>query len=441
MWNTVCAGGTQPKVFSKEGRIHFECVKGDMYLTDMSNTHGHTNMVTECAWHPSKNTFFASSALDSTVRVWDLAGRLVGLDRQLGHKSLHKARNSNYTKIGVNSCAWAPNGNYILGGCSDGSIQMWETLKGNSLQPKIVNFNAHKGEITGFKFFADNEKFLSRSHDGTLKLWDLRSMTQPIFTWNLPCSNYKNQIDLSPDENFIITGTSPDNKESKSYLKIISTSNYEEIASIPYKKPIIAVKWNKEFNQIFIGSADNTIKVLFRPHLSSEGVLKCLRKIPKINDKNELIMNKPIITPYSLSQFRINYAGKDKVFQRLREDPLISHKPKEPLFDPGKDGRMSGINTVTQYILRSIHAKARPEDDPREALISYNPEADKNPEWVTPAYSKTQPKPLFDYTVETHEEREYLDKNPAPKCKSCGLKFCTCSKRRTGDDPVFSIEK
>ena len=93
-------------------------------MADMNNTHGHTNMVTECAWHPFSHGIFLSSSLDSTVRVWDLAGRLVGLDRQLGHKTLHKARNFNYTKVGVDACAWAPNGNIIVGGCNDGSIQL-----------------------------------------------------------------------------------------------------------------------------------------------------------------------------------------------------------------------------------------------------------------------------------------------------------------------------
>ena len=437
----ICAGGTQAKVFSKEGRLHFECVKGDMYLADMNHTHGHTNMVTECSWHPNNFTYFLSSSLDSTVRVWDLEGRLVGLDRQLGHKSLHKARSTNFTKVGVDSCTWAPNGNFVIGGCNDGSIQLWETTKGNSTQPKLVKFNAHSAEITALKFFSDSQKLFSRSHDGTLKLWDLRNFNQSVFSWNLECANYKNQIDLSPDEQFVITGTSPDEKGADSYLKVISTVTYEEKASVVHEKPVIAVKWNAEFNQIFTGSADCNVRVFFRPRISMGGVLDCLKRKVKIGSTNEIVMDKPVITPYSLSQFRVNYASKDKLFQKLREDPVASYKPKEPLFDPGIDGTMSGINTVTQYILRSIHAKARPDDDPREALISYNIEASKNPEWVTPAYSKTQPKPIFDHTVETHEERDFLDKSLVQKCRSCGLKLCSCAKRRTGNDPIFSVEK
>lgn len=437
----ICAGGIQPKVFSKEGRLHFECVKGDMYMADMANTHGHTNMVTECLWHPLKPTYFLSSSLDSTVRVWDLEGRLVGLDRQLGHKTIHKSRNSNYTKIGVDCCAWAPNGNLIFGGCRDGSIQLWETNKGNSVQPKLSNYKAHQGEITSLKVFADNERLISRSQDGTLKLWDIRHFSQPIYSWILPCCNYKIQVDLSPDERFIVTGTSPEDRENESYLAIVSTSNYEIVSQIPYEKPIIAVKWHKEFNEIFIGSADAELKVLFKPRVSQGGVIDCLKRKSREIDISEPLLSKPIVTPYSLSQFRTNYTSKEKMHIKLREDPVLSQKPKEPLFDPGHDGRMSGINTVTQYILRSIHAKARPEDDPREAILSYNPQADKNRDYVDSAYKKTQPKPIFDLNNETFEVKEYLDKNQAQKCKSCGLKFCTCAKRRLGDDPVFSVEK
>ena len=149
-------------------------------------------------------------------------------------------------------------------------------------------------------------------------------------------------------------------------------------------------------------------------------------------------MDKPIITPYSLSQFRINYASKEKSFLKLREDPVKSYKPKEPLFDPSKDGRMAGINTVTQYILRSIHASARPEDDPREALISYSVEADKNPEWVSPAYSKTQPKPIFDYKI--MKEGIIWIKTQRLSAKVVGLSFALVIKEGLGMIPSLVLK-
>lgn len=180
---------------------------------------------------------------------------------------------------------------------------------------------------------------------------------------------------------------------------------------------------------------------MYNPESSYGGILDPLKRKAKSYEHTDMYLEKPIITPYALSQFKLTFLNKEKEKTRIRDDPMLSRKPKEPLFDLDKQGKMSGINTVTQYIIRSINEQARPEDDPREQLLSYDAEARKNPEWVAPAYKKTQPKPLFDYTRETVEELEYLSKNPAQKCKSCGKKFCTCAKRRTGDDPVFHIDK
>ncbi|CAG9312925.1 unnamed protein product [Blepharisma stoltei] len=441
----ICAGGVQPKVFSPEGRVHYECVRGDMYMTDMANTHGHTSMVTQSQWHPHNEKYFLSSSLDGTVRVWDLAGRLVGLDRQLGHKTLHKARSQKYTKIGVNSCTWNIDGNLCIGGCTDGSLQLWETDKGNSVQPKLINFSAHKaeGEITCIKFFKDSKKFLSRAQDHTMKLWDIRKFDTPIYTWdNLYNQNYKIQVDLSPDEKFIITGTSSLKKESRGALKLFSTEDeYKQIGQIKYDSAVIAVKWDPTFNQIFLGCSDSKIRVLYKPDMSYGGVLDSIKRKAKTYESSDMFLEKPIITPYSLSQFKLAFLNKDKERKRIRDDPAASHKPKEPLFSPDRQGKMSGIYTLTQSIIRAINEKPRPEDDSREQVISYDPEAKKNPEWVTPAYLKTQPKPLFDYTGEQLEGHEYLARNRAPKCLSCGMKFCGCAERRTGDNPVFSVDK
>jgi hypothetical protein len=35
------------------------------------------------------------------------------------------------------------------------------------------------------------------------------------------------------------------------------------------------------------------------------------------------------------------------------------------------------------------------DQDPREAILKYAKEAEDNPIWITPAYKRTQPKPIF----------------------------------------------
>ena len=46
----------------------------------MFHTTGHINTITDAAWHPTLPKRFLTASTDSTVRVWDIDGRLVGLE-------------------------------------------------------------------------------------------------------------------------------------------------------------------------------------------------------------------------------------------------------------------------------------------------------------------------------------------------------------------------
>ena len=441
----ICAGNFQPKLFTKEGRLVFECVRGDVYMADMLHTKGHVKIVTECAWHPIKKLVFASSSQDGTCRVWDFQGRLVGLDQQLGHRSVHKARTTANTRIGLNCCAWAPNGHILAGGCADGSIQVWETERGHSYSPSSVVYNAHKsdGDITCVRFFSDSQRLLSRGQDHTLKLWDLRQFSKPVHTWEqLLNINLQTQVDLSPNDRYIVTGTSSIRNEGQGHVVVYDSYDLSLVGEAAVCQGSVgAVKWVPGLEQILTGGSDGSLNVLYSPNISKGGVIECLKRKAKVNQAFDLFLDKPIVTPYSLPQFKGNYQSKQKESDRKREDPLASQKPKEPIFAPNKEGKMVGLSTVTQYVLRSIHEKRRPDDDPREAILSYHIEAEEQPEWIQPIYNLTQPNPTFDTSKDTFEEKEYLSRMAVPKCQSCGLKFCSCPKRRVTEEPVFSTDR
>ena len=55
-------------------------IKGDMYISDMSNTKGHVAALTDGQWNPKANNIFMTSSMDSTVRLWDLESKTVGVD-------------------------------------------------------------------------------------------------------------------------------------------------------------------------------------------------------------------------------------------------------------------------------------------------------------------------------------------------------------------------
>ncbi|KAJ3345866.1 hypothetical protein GGF32_008067, partial [Allomyces javanicus] len=57
-------------------------------------------------------------------------------------------------------------------------------------------------------------------------------------------------------------------------------------------------------------------------------------------------------------------------------------------------------------------------EDPREAILKYADVAAKNPYWVAPAYSATQPKALLaEKVVESDEEERVIDAEDRQRAK------------------------
>jgi hypothetical protein len=59
-----------------------------------------------------------------------------------------------------------------------------------------------------------------------------------------------------------------------------------------------------------------------------------------------------------------------------------------------------------------LSKRVEDDQDPREAILRYAKDAEENPYWVSPAYIKTQPKPIFQ---ESGEEDEGEDQAPSAK--------------------------
>ena len=51
-------------------------------------------------------------------------------------------------------------------------------------------------------------KFITRATDDTLKLWDIRNSSKPVFVWeDLSSVSGSTSVALSPNEKVIVTGT------------------------------------------------------------------------------------------------------------------------------------------------------------------------------------------------------------------------------------------
>ena len=123
----VVAGTAQPKIISRDGKELSEFIKGDMYIKDMANTKGHTAMVNDGSFHPTEKNLLATCSLDGTIRLWDRNLRLVGIEQQMSHKSIIKCKDAKGIKVNIYKMSYSPDGKLILGMCSDGSVQGFNT--------------------------------------------------------------------------------------------------------------------------------------------------------------------------------------------------------------------------------------------------------------------------------------------------------------------------
>ena len=77
----------------------------------------------------------------------------------------------------------------------------------------------------------------------------------------------------------------------------------------------------------------------------------------------------------------------------------------------GSGGRVAASgSTLSSFIVRNLGITSRIEDEgnPREAILRHAKEAAENPYWVSPAYNKTQPKPIFQ-ALESEDANEEPD--------------------------------
>lgn len=73
------------------------------------------------------------------------------------------------------------------------------------------------------------------------------------------------------------------------------------------------------------------------------------------------------------------------------------------VFSGGRVASSGG--TLSSYVIRNLGLSKRIEDDqdPREAILKYAKEAEEDPYWIAPAYSKTQPKAIYSANINEGE--------------------------------------
>lgn len=133
----VTGGNAKPKIMTRNGRVEFEFVKGDMYISDPRYSKGHTSIITSGEWHPTQSPLIVTSSLDSTVRIWDINSNRIGIEQQVPSLQVIKVKNKQGTKTGAWVSKFTPDGKSVLIAGQDGSYQVYSS-KNKFSRPEAV---------------------------------------------------------------------------------------------------------------------------------------------------------------------------------------------------------------------------------------------------------------------------------------------------------------
>uniref|UniRef100_A0A1B0G7Q0 Uncharacterized protein n=1 Tax=Glossina morsitans morsitans TaxID=37546 RepID=A0A1B0G7Q0_GLOMM len=410
----VISGNAQAKVLDRDGFEKMECVKGDQYISDMSQTKGHTAQLTAGCWHPFTKEEFLTAALDGTLRIWK------GL-RNKEQNTVIKTRAQGGLKTSASSCGYNRDATLIAAGCVDGSLQTWDTRKMFVNTTHCVRGAHQKNcEITSVVFSYLGHLIATRSNDETMKLWELRNLKEPLHTWSNLFSRYDTtDCCFSPDDRLLVTGESLQKSQQQANIYFYNVQTFDEVKRIPVTDShIIKTLWHPKLNQLFVGCGNGVIKCYYDERRSFRGAKLCVVKTYRKKKHAEIMGVSQIITPHALPMFRQEKSRSSrKKVEKERLDPVKSHRPDLPITS-GQGGRVaSSGGTLSSYVIRNLGLSKRVDDDqdPREAILKYAKEAEENPYWIAPAYKKTQPKPVFSEPVDPNEEQNEPNLKKAKK--------------------------
>ena len=115
------------------------------------------------AWHPSGNLAAAcwthTGEPQVTIRLWE---------RNVDGSFPAEPAANWQASANVLPLAWSPDGRFLVGAGSDGSIEIWQT----ALRTRERLLDAHKGPVRDVAWAPDGSRLASVGDDGTLRIWE-----------------------------------------------------------------------------------------------------------------------------------------------------------------------------------------------------------------------------------------------------------------------------
>jgi WD40 repeat protein len=294
------------KVLDLDGKELNHFSFGDQYIYDVKKTNGHVDLITDGDWNSKDSNKFITSSLDSTFRVWDL--------KKLKQIEINFIKNASGKKTKVEQVKYIKDAQNIVSIDGENRLQIWDV---NSNFRRPIDQISLTGTTSSLESVNETQ-FLIRSTED-LKLYDLRSLKNPIIQkLDFPTISRSNSP-IAINNNYIISETSIDGG-SMNELHILDKSDLATVGKVSTNSKITALDWDHHTNQIAIGEYNGQVSILFDPALSKEGVLTSIANRPRKRDteRNDVFIGKQ--TGYNLNELAELQRSRNKQKKQRKND-------------------------------------------------------------------------------------------------------------------------
>lgn len=200
---------------------------------------GHSKSVTAIVFSPGKQ-WLASGSNDSTIKIWDAAGR------ELRELSGHNGS--------IKSLACSADGRFLASGSNDRTIILWNVESGR----KILTFAGHSNSVESVALSADGKLLASGGSDRSIKIWD--AATGKELNEFAEHADWITALAFSPDGRFLASGSS-DNT-----VKIWDVAGKRRLQNFKgHAERVKTLAFSPGGNQLASGSFDTTVRLWNNP--------------------------------------------------------------------------------------------------------------------------------------------------------------------------------